>query len=96
MFFFMVNDKMCCGIHINKKTNYSLLKARIGEDIYEKELSKEVCLSMDFTGRPIKGYIYVIPEGFDMEEDLEYWIQLCIEFNPLAKASKKKTPKNIK
>ena len=87
---FMVDDKMCCGIHINKKTNDSLLMARIGEDVYENELSKEECLPMDFTGRPMKGYIFVTPNGFDMEEDLAYWIQLCLDFNPLAKSSKKK------
>ena len=36
---------------------------------------------MDFTGRPMKGYIFVIPEGFDMEADLEYWIDKVLEFN---------------
>ena len=91
---FMVDDKMCCGIHINKKTNDGLLMARIGEAVYEKELAKEVCLPMDFTGRPMKGYIFVTPDGFDMEEDLAYWIQLCINFNPLAKSSKKKKTNN--
>jgi hypothetical protein len=87
---FMVNDKMCCGIHIHKKTNDSLLMARIGEEVSEKELEKPECLPMDFTGRPMKGYIFVTSDGFDMEEDLSYWIQLCIDFNPLAKSSKKK------
>ena len=87
---FMVDNKMCCGIHIDKKTNTRLLMARIGEKAYENELSKPECLPMDFTGRPMKGYIFVTPKGFDMEKDLAYWIQLCINFNPLAKTSKKK------
>tara|TARA_B100000809_G_C15132596_1_gene529158 strand:- start:3448 stop:3663 length:216 start_codon:yes stop_codon:yes gene_type:complete len=69
---------------------------RIGEEVSEKELSKEECLHMGFTGRPMKGYIYITTDGFDMEEDLAYWIQLCIDFNPLAKASKKRTPKQKK
>lgn len=90
---FMIDNKMCCGIHIDKKTNNSLLMARIGEEAYKKELSKPECLPMDFTGRPMKGYIFITPDGFDMEDDLAYWIQLCLDFNPLAKASKKKTPK---
>jgi hypothetical protein len=93
---FMVNDKMCCGIHIHKKTNESLLMARIGEKVYEKELAKPECLPMDFTGRPMKGYIFVTPDGFDMDEDLSYWIQLCIDFNPLAKSSKQKKKLNTK
>ncbi|WP_202903812.1 hypothetical protein [Neotamlana nanhaiensis] len=45
---------------------------------------------MDFTGRPMKGYIFVTPEGFDLDSDLEYWIQLTLNFNPIAKSSKKK------
>mgnify|MGYP000247626840 CR=1 FL=1 len=90
---FMVDNKMCCGIHINKKTNDSLLMARIGETVCERELAKPECLPMDFTGRPMRGYIFITPDGFDMDVDLAYWIQLCLDFNPLAKASKKKVPK---
>ncbi len=87
---FMVDGKMCCGIHIDKKLNHSLLMARIGEDAYTKAIKNTSCLPMDFTGRAMKGYIFVKPEGFDLEQDLESWIQLCIDFNPLAKSSKKK------
>jgi hypothetical protein len=87
---FMVNDKMFCGIHIDKKYGDSLLMARIGEEAYTKEIEKEVCLPMDFTGRPMRGYIYISPHGFDLDDDLEYWIERCIDFNPIAKASKKK------
>lgn len=92
---FKVDDKMLCGIHIDKKYGDSLLMARIGLDTYEKELEKPECLPMDFTGRPMKGYIFVTPDGFDNEEDLSYWIDLCLAFNPLAKASKsRKSKKN--
>ena len=45
---------------------------------------------MDFAGRPMKGYVFVEPEAIDMDKQLEYWVQLCLDFNPLAKASKKK------
>ena len=78
---FMVNDKMCCGIHIDKKYGDSLLMARIGEKAYQKEIGKDVCLPMDFTGRPMKGFIYITPPGFDMDIDLEYWINLALEYN---------------
>ncbi len=90
---FMVDNKMLCGIHIDKRYGDSLLMARIGEDAYQQELKKEVCLPMDFTGRPMRGYIFVTPEGWDKEEDLAYWIDLCLAFNPLAKASKSKKKK---
>ena len=88
---FKVDNKMLCAIFINKTYGDSLIMARIGETVYLSELKKPECLPMDFTGRAMKGYIYVTPEGFDNEEDLDYWLQLCLNFNPLAKASKPKS-----
>ena len=90
---FSVDDKMLCGIHIDKKYGDSLLMARIGEEAYSKEIEKAECLPMDFTGRPMKGYIYVSPDGWDLDKDLEYWIKLTLAFNPNAKASRKKARK---
>lgn len=87
---FMIDDKMCCGIHIDKKLNDNLLMTRIGEVAFEKEVEKESCMPMDFTGKPMKDYAFILPEGFEHDEALGYWLDLCIAFNPLAKASKKK------
>ena len=87
---FMVDDKMCCGIHYDKKKETDLLMARIGEEASLEAMQREGCHPMDFTGRPMKGYVFVTPDGLDSEADLEYWIQLCVDFNPLAKASKKR------
>jgi len=87
---FMVDGKMCCGIHYDKKKETDLLMARIGATASETAMTRTGCHPMDFTGRPMKGYVFVTPDGFDSEEDLQYWIQLCIDFNPLAKASRKK------
>ncbi len=81
---YMVDDKMCVGIIKDK------LMARIDPDIYEEALTKKGCHEMDFTRRPMRGFVYVEPEGIDMEADLEYWIDLCLEYNPKAKSSKKK------
>ena len=91
---FMLNDKMCCGIHYDKKRNCDLLMARVGSAVAEKLMKRKGCHPMDFTGRPMKGYVFVTAEGFDTDEELEYWIQLCIDFNPLAKASKKRKKKS--
>tara|TARA_R110002050_G_scaffold109799_2_gene221496 strand:- start:17582 stop:17947 length:366 start_codon:yes stop_codon:yes gene_type:complete len=87
---FKVDDKMLCGIHIDKKYGGSLLMGRIGEDEYPNQIDKDTCLPMDFTGRPMKGYIFVTPEGFDSDQDLSYWLDLCLAYNPMAKAGKKK------
>ncbi len=78
---FMVNEKMCIGIHIDKKLNHSLLMARIGQEQYDQVINQSYTLPMDFTGRPMKGYIYVTPDGMDTTEQLEYWIDLALNFN---------------
>ena len=88
---FMVDEKMFCGIHYDKKRKTDLLMVRIGEEASIEASTKTGCHPMDFTGRPMKGFVFVDPTGFDLDDDLAYWIQLCINFNPLAESSKKKT-----
>ena len=81
---FMVEDKMCFGIVKEE------LMARVGPEKYEESLQQPGCKEMNFTGRPMKGYVFVDPEELDLDKDLEHWIQLCLDFNPLARSSKKK------
>lgn len=90
---FKVDNKMLCGIHFDKKYGDNLLMARIGEDAYLNELEKKHCLPMDFTGRPMRGYIFVTPDGFDTENDLTYYLDLCLAFNPNAVVSKPRIKK---
>ena len=47
------------------------------------------CKPMDFTGRPMKGYVFVDPAGTDTEAALREWLQLALDFNSKAKSSKK-------
>ena len=79
---FMVNSKMCVGILKDD------LMARIDPDIYEMALSKKGCREMNFTGKAMKGFVFISPIGTD--KDLKYWIDLALEFNKKAKSSKKK------
>lgn len=88
---FMVDDKMLCGIMFNKKKNTDTLMIRIGEEAYMQNKEKAGFQPMDFTGRPMKGYAFITPIGYDLEEDLLHWINLCIAFNPIAGRSKKKS-----
>lgn len=81
---FMVDEKMCLGVIKDD------LMARVGPDAFEALLEKPGSRPMDFTKRPMKGYLYVDADGMDSDDDLEMWIQHCLDFNPLAKASKKK------
>lgn len=81
---FLVDDKMCVGVVGDN------LMARIDPEIYEVALQKTGAREMDFTGRPMKGYVFVEPDGVDREEDLVAWVELCLAFNPKAKSSKRK------
>ena len=81
---YMVDNKLCVGVMKNE------LIARIDHELFEHYLSFEECSPLDKSGRSMKGFILVNPIGVDMEEDLEKWVQLCLDFNPKAKASKKK------
>lgn len=81
---FMVDDKMCVGI-INDD-----LMARIDPEVYEDALTRKGVREMDFTKKPMKGWIYVSPEGIDTDDELAEWIQLALDFNPMAKSSKKR------
>jgi TfoX/Sxy family transcriptional regulator of competence genes len=81
---FLVDDKMCVGII---KDN---LMVRIDQADQDNFLQEEGCRMMDFTKRPMKGYLYISPEGIDMDEDLDKWVKRCLDFNPKAKSSKKK------
>jgi TfoX/Sxy family transcriptional regulator of competence genes len=84
---FMVNGKMCVGIVRDD------LMARIDPEVYETALSKKGCREMDFTGKPMKGFVFISPEGTKRKEDLDYWIALALDFNKRAKASKKRKKK---
>lgn len=71
---FMVSNHMCCGIV--KET----LMARVGPDNYEKCLAKKYASEMDFTGKAMKGMIYISPEGIEADSDLADWLGICTEF----------------
>lgn len=86
----MVDEKMCVGMLFNKKVNSHLMMARVGAEAYESCLKKEGAKPMDFTGRPMKGFIWITPDGYDLDKDLEFWLAKCLAHNPFAKRSKKK------
>ena len=83
---FLVRGKMAAGIVKDD------LMIRVVESKYDSALAKPHCREMDFTGKPLKGFLYVGPEGVDSEHDLEEWLRLGVEFveNAPVKASKVK------
>ncbi|HQQ95292.1 MAG TPA: TfoX/Sxy family protein [Bacteroidia bacterium] len=81
---FMVKDKMCVGI-IKEE-----MMCRIDPERHEAEIEKTGCRTMDFTKRPMKGYVMVDDSGMRSKKEFDYWINLCLEYNSKAKSSKKK------
>lgn len=80
---FMVNDKMCISISGDK------LMCRFDPVSQDKIAAKKGFQPMIMKGKVLKGYCYVEVEGFRSKLELKYWIDLCLEFNPSAKASRK-------
>ncbi len=84
---FMVNGKMCiCVSHDN-------LLCRVGPNKMEEATEMNGCTAMVMKGKTMKGYVYVSEEGFRTKKELDYWINLCLEYNSDAKAAKKRKAK---
>ena len=81
---FMVNGKMCLGVSKDD------LMVRLAPEVYDAALERPGCREMNFTGRPMRGFVFVGPEGLGTEKELEYWLELALTFNNEAKASKKR------
>ncbi len=81
---FMYNGKMCVGVIKDE------LMCRIDPEIHDDVVERRGCRTMDFTARPMIGYILVDESGMKSNKDFDYWIDLALAFNPLAKASKKR------
>jgi TfoX/Sxy family transcriptional regulator of competence genes len=81
---FMVNGKMCIGIIKDE------MMCRIDPELHETAVELTGCRTMDFTGKPMKGWIMIDSSGMRTPKELDYWITLALEFNSKAKSSRKK------
>lgn len=82
---FMVNDKMCIGVEKER------LMVRLNPAVMEEVLEKEGCKPMDFTGKIMKGFVFVDASAVTTQKKLAYWVDLALEYNKIAKASKRKS-----
>ena len=71
---FMLSGNMCCGV-VN-----DTLMARVGPEQYQTTLQQKHVREMDFTGKPLKGFVYIAPPGIETDEDLHHWVSLCEAF----------------
>ena len=84
---FMLDDKMCVGVVKDE------LMVRIHPDEHNALINKPGARTMDFTGKPMLGYIFVAPEGISSNKELTFWIDKAVAYNPFVKnksAKKKK------
>jgi len=81
---FMVNDKMCVGVEKER------LMVRLDPEKQDEVMEKEGCKPMDFTGKVMKGFVFVDIDALNTKKKLEYWMNLALEYNKKAKVSKKK------
>lgn len=81
---FMVNGKMCVSAGDDE------MMCRIDPALHDSVLGKKGCRTVVMKGREYKGYVYVQEEGMKSQKDFEFWIDLSLDFNKRAKASKKK------
>lgn len=83
---FMVKDRMCCGIVRDD------LMVRVTDARYEEVLKMPHAREMDFTGKPMRGFVYVSEEGTSNTRSLQKWLKMGVEFAMTAeKKPKKKT-----
>ena len=71
---FMVNGNMACGIVGDE------LMVRVGPDNHEDALSRPHARPMDFTGRPMRGMVYVARPGFESRRELAAWVESGASF----------------
>ena len=86
---FMVNDKMCIGVEKDR------LMVRLDPEKYDEAIGKKGCLPMDFTGKVMKGFVFVSEDVLKTKKQLSYWVDLALEYNKVAKVSKKKKSKLV-
>lgn len=82
---FMVNDKMCVGVDMDKTTKQDRLMVRVGKASHDQLIFNKGSREMDFTGSVMRGFLFIGPEGFDKDEDLDFWVAKALEFNETIK-----------
>ncbi len=68
---FLLNGNLLVGVWKDS------LIARVGKDAYEAALQEEYVTEFDVTGRPMKGWVMVEPDGIDSDHQLNHWIELA-------------------
>ena len=71
---FMVEGNMCVGVAGDE------LMVRVGPDQYEHSLAQPHARKMDFTGKAMKGMVYIGADGIDSDSGLKSWVERGLAF----------------
>jgi len=71
---FMLGGNMCCGVLEDD------LMLRVGPERYDDALARPGARPMDFTGRPMKGMVYVDGNTVATDAKLRDWIDVAVGF----------------
>jgi TfoX/Sxy family transcriptional regulator of competence genes len=82
---FFVNGNMIAGV-----SKAGELMVRVGKQRYESALEHPDASEMDFTGRPMRGFVSVLEDGIADEDGLKYWIDLGLKYARSLPAKEKK------
>ena len=82
---FMVNGKMCISV-----SGMERLMVRIDPDMHYDLVEKNGCEEVVMKGKVMKGFVYVYEDALKSKKEMNYWVNRALDYNPRAKASKKK------
>lgn len=71
---FMMRGHMTVGIVKDE------LMVRVGPETYSQVLREPHARAMDFTGRPMKGFVFVSSQGLESDKDLQRWVERGLEY----------------
>jgi predicted dithiol-disulfide oxidoreductase (DUF899 family) len=80
---FLLKGNMCCGIVRDR------LMVRVLPEKYEALLGEPHAGVMDFTGRPMKAFLFVKPEGYESDGGLNFWLDRAVEHSDSQPAKRK-------
>lgn len=81
---FMLNNKMCVSVSRDE------LMCRIDPEKTDEVVELNGVRPMTMKGKTMPGYVYVSEESYTTKKDFDFWINLCLDYNPKAKISKKR------
>ena len=71
---FLINNNMACGVVKDE------LMVRVDKEMYDEMLMQPHAREMDFTGRPLRGMVYVNTTGIATDEGLATWVQRGVDY----------------